>query len=142
MSLEILRGVRERYELHTASALAMTPRGGGAFGRSLHQHRCLPDKAIDLIDEAAADLKMEATSKPAVVEAAESELRRIERSLLAAEQAPMEERVQHQQRRSEALDKLEQLQDRWQHERQQLQDLRQLQQRRRSCATALPKPSG
>ena len=32
--------------------------------------RCLPDKAIDLIDEAAAELKMEATSKPALVEQA------------------------------------------------------------------------
>ncbi len=130
VSLEILRGVRE--------ALRVAPRrqhGDDALEAAVRladryiSDRCLPDKAIDLIDEAAADLKMEATSKPAVVEAAEAELRRIERSLLAAEQAPMEERVQHQQRRSDALDKLEQLQDRWQHERQQLQDLRQLQQR-------------
>ena len=130
VSLEILRGVRERYELHHGVSI-----GDDALEAAVRladryiSDRCLPDKAIDLIDEAAADLKMEATSKPAVVEAAEAELRRIERSLLAAEQAPMEERVQHQQRRSEALDKLEQLQDRWQHERQQLQDLRQLQQR-------------
>ena len=130
MSLEILRGVRERYELHHGVSI-----GDDALEAAVRladryiSDRCLPDKAIDLIDEAAADLKMEATSKPAVVEAAEAELRRIERSLLAAEQAPMEERVQHQQRRSDALDKLEQLQDRWQHERQQLQDLRQLQQR-------------
>ncbi len=130
VSLEILRGVRERYELHHGVSI-----GDDALEAAVRladryiSDRCLPDKAIDLIDEAAADLKMEATSKPAVVEAAEAELRRIERSLLAAEQAPMEERVQHQQRRSDALDKLEQLQDRWQHERQQLQDLRQLQQR-------------
>ena len=35
--------------------------------------RCLPDKAIDLIDEASAQLKMEVTSKPQVVEEAEAE---------------------------------------------------------------------
>jgi ATP-dependent Clp protease ATP-binding subunit ClpA len=127
-SLEILRGVRERYELHHGVTVS-----DGALEAAVRMadryivDRCLPDKAIDLIDEAAAELKMEATSKPAVVEQAEAELRRVERLLLAAEQAPQEERIQHQQRRSEALDRLEALQDRWQQERQQLQDLRELQ---------------
>ncbi|NDA76108.1 MAG: AAA family ATPase, partial [Synechococcaceae bacterium WB8_3_299] len=77
----------------------------------------------------AAELKMEATSKPALVEEAEAELRRVERALLAAEQGPNPEAIQHQQRRNEALDRLEALQDQWQQEREQLQELRQLQQR-------------
>ena len=138
VSLEILRGVRERYELHHGVSI-----GDDALEAAVRladryiSDRCLPDKAIDLIDESAAELKMEATSKPAVVEEAEAELRRIERSLLAAEAAPMEERVQHQQRRSEALDRLETLQDRWQEERQQLQDLRQLQQREEELRHAI-----
>ncbi|OUT72336.1 MAG: ATP-dependent chaperone ClpB [Synechococcus sp. TMED19] len=138
VSLEILRGVRERYELHHGVSI-----GDDALEAAVRladryiSDRCLPDKAIDLIDESAAELKMEATSKPAVVEVAEAELRRIERILLAAEQAPMEERVQHQQRRSEALDRLENLQDRWQQERQQLQDLRQLQQREEELRHAI-----
>ena len=130
VSLEILRGVRERYELHHGVSLS-----DGALEAAVRladryiSDRCLPDKAIDLIDEAAAELKMEATSKPALVEQAEAELRRVERALLAAEQAPAAERAQQQQRRSEALDRLESLQDQWQQEREQLQELRQLQQR-------------
>jgi len=127
--LEILQGVRERYELHHGVSI-----GDGALEAAVRladryiSDRCLPDKAIDLIDEAAAELKMEATSKPALVEQAELELRKVELALLAAEQAPLEERIQQQQRRTEALDRLEELQDRWQLERQQLQDLHQLQQ--------------
>ena len=127
--LEILQGVRERYELHHGVSIS-----DGALEAAVRladryiSDRCLPDKAIDLIDEAAAELKMEATSKPAPVEQAEAELQRVELALLAAEQAPLEERIQQQQRRREALDRLEELQDRWQLERQQLQDLHQLQQ--------------
>ncbi|MCF8135653.1 MAG: AAA family ATPase, partial [Synechococcus lacustris] len=130
VSLEILRGVRERYELHHGVSLS-----DGALEAAVRladryiSDRCLPDKAIDLIDEAAAELKMEATSKPALVEQAEAELRRVERALLAAEQGPNPEAIQHQQRRNEALDRLEALQDQWQQEREQLQELRQLQQR-------------
>jgi len=128
-SLEILRGVRERYELHHGVTI-----GDDALAAAVRladrylSDRCLPDKAIDLIDEAAAELKMQATSKPAIVEAAELDLRRVEQALLAAEAAPLEERVACQQRRHAALDRLEQLQDRWQRERQELQDLRDLQQ--------------
>jgi len=129
VSLEILQGVRERYELHHGVSIS-----DGALEAAVRladryiSDRCLPDKAIDLIDEAAAELKMEATSKPALVEQAELTLRKVELALLAAEQAPLEERIQQQQRRTEALDRLEELQDRWQLERQQLQDLHQLQQ--------------
>ena len=138
VSLEILRGVRERYELHHGVSI-----GDDALDAAVRladryiSDRCLPDKAIDLIDEAAAELKMEATSKPAVVEAAEAELRAIERSLLAAEEAPTEERIAQQQQRTEALDRLEALQDRWQQERQQLQELRELQQREEELRHAI-----
>ena len=46
--------------------------------------RCLPDSAIDLVDEAAAQLRMEVTSKPRAVEEAEADLRRVELALLSA----------------------------------------------------------
>ncbi|MFM7265984.1 MAG: Clp protease N-terminal domain-containing protein, partial [Cyanobium sp.] len=75
--VQILRGLRERYELHhgvtiTDGALVAASRLASRY----ISDRCLPDSAIDLIDEAAANLRMEATSKPQVVEAAEAELRR------------------------------------------------------------------
>jgi ATP-dependent Clp protease ATP-binding subunit ClpA len=127
VSLEILRGLKERYELHhgvtiTDGALVAATRLADRYIAD----RCLPDKAIDLIDEAAAQLRMEVTSKPQVVEDAEAELRRVELALLAAEAAPMAERVQRQEERRLALARLQGLQQRWQGERDQLAELREL----------------
>ncbi|CAH9096691.1 unnamed protein product [Cuscuta europaea] len=64
-SLSILRGLRERYELHhgvkiSDSALVSAV----ALADRYVTERFLPDKAIDLVDEAAANLKMEIISKP------------------------------------------------------------------------------
>ena len=126
-SVEILRGVKERYELH--HGVTITDAAVKAAARLADRYisdRCLPDKAIDLIDEAAAQLKMDVTSKPQVVEDAEMDLRRVELAVLAAEQAPESERVQLQRQRLEASSQLTQLRERWQAEREQLQELRQL----------------
>jgi len=127
LSVEILRGLKERYELH--HGVTITDEAVQASIRLADRYisdRCLPDKAIDLIDEAAAQLKMDVTSKPQVVEDAEAELRRVELALLAAEQAPESERVQLQRTRLEAASQLEGLRERWQAERDQLAELRQL----------------
>lgn len=126
-SIEILRGVKERYELH--HGVTITDAAVTAAARLADRYisdRCLPDKAIDLIDEAAAQLKMDVTSKPQVVEDAEMALRRVELSVLAAEQAPEAERVQLQRQRLEATTQLSWLRERWQAERAQLEELRQL----------------
>ena len=127
LSGEILRGLKERYELH--HGVTITDEAVLASIRLADRYisdRCLPDKAIDLIDEAAAQLKMDVTSKPQVVEDAEAELRRVELALLAAEQSPEAERVQLQRERLESSSRLEELRERWQAERDQLAELRQL----------------
>ena len=127
LSVEILRGLKERYELH--HGVTITDEAVVASIRLADRYisdRCLPDKAIDLIDEAAAQLKMDVTSKPQVVEDAEADLRRVELALLASEQAPEAERVQLQRSRLEAANRLEDLRQRWQAERDQLSELRQL----------------
>ncbi|MFL0781714.1 MAG: AAA family ATPase, partial [Prochlorococcus sp.] len=127
LSLEILRGLKERYELH--HGVTITDAAIKAANRLADRYisdRCLPDKAIDLIDEAAAQLKMDVTSKPQVVEEAEAELRRVELALLSAEQGPAPERVQLQSTRLAAVTRLQDLQQRWQAERQQLAELREL----------------
>jgi ATP-dependent Clp protease ATP-binding subunit ClpA len=125
--LEILRGLKERYELHhgvtiTDPALVAACRLADRY----ISDRCLPDSAIDLVDEAAAQLRMEVTSKPRVVEEAEADLRRVELALLAAEAAPREERVQLQEQRQRAYGALEVLQQRWDQERERLAELREL----------------
>ncbi|KAF9684202.1 hypothetical protein SADUNF_Sadunf04G0093400 [Salix dunnii] len=64
-TISILRGLRERYELHHGVRISDSALVEAAV---LSDHyisgRFLPDKAIDLVDEAAAKLKMEITSKP------------------------------------------------------------------------------
>jgi len=124
LSLEILRGLKERYELH--HGVTITDEAIQVANRLADRYisdRCLPDKAIDLIDEAAAQLKIEVTSKPQVVEEAEVDLRRVELALLAAEQAPEEERIQLQRNRLDVSARLEDLRRRWQDERAQLEEL-------------------
>ena len=126
-SVEILRGLKERYELH--HGVAITDQALVAAARLADRYitdRCLPDSAIDLVDEAAAQLRMEVTSKPQLVEAAEAELRRVELALLSAEAAPLEERVQWQEQRRRATEALQGVQQRWQAERERLAELRDL----------------
>ena len=123
----ILRGLKERYELH--HGVAITDGAVVAAARLADRYiadRCLPDSAIDLIDEAAAQLRMEVTSKPRLVEEAEAELRRVELALLAAESAPEAERLALQEQRRQASGALQELQQRWQGEREELAELRQL----------------
>ena len=125
--LEILRGLRERYELH--HGVTITDQALVAACRLADRYisdRCLPDSAIDLVDEAAAQLRMEVTSKPRVVEEAEADLRRVELALLAAEAAPREERIQLQEQRQRTYAALEVLQQRWEQERERLAELREL----------------
>ena len=127
LSVDILRGLKERYELH--HGVTITDEAVLAAARLADRYisdRCLPDKAIDLIDEAAAQLKMEVTSKPQVVEEAEADLRRVELALLAAEQAPEAERIQLQRNRLDGAARLDDLRRRWQEERNQLDELGQL----------------
>ena len=90
-SLQILRGIKERLETHhnvtiTDSALVAAARLSDRYIAD----RFLPDKAIDLIDEAAAELKMQIESEPNVLSAAKrssSELH-VEREALKMEDTP------------------------------------------------------
>ena len=80
-ALQILRGIKERLEVHhgvtiTDSALVAAAKLSDRY----ISNRFLPDKAIDLIDEAAAELKMQIESEPyelARIKAERSEERRV-----------------------------------------------------------------
>src|SRR5271169_3869544 len=68
-TIAILRGLQERYELH--HGVDITDPAIVAAAELSHRYitdRFLPDKAIDLIDEAAAKIKMEIDSKPEVMD--------------------------------------------------------------------------
>merc|ERR1712138_215749 len=64
-TISILRGLKERYEVHHGVRISDNALVAAAMLSNRYiQDRFLPDKAIDLIDEAASRLKMEITSKP------------------------------------------------------------------------------
>eukprot|EP01026_Neomeris_dumetosa_P053769 TRINITY_DN4809_c0_g2_i3.p1 TRINITY_DN4809_c0_g2~~TRINITY_DN4809_c0_g2_i3.p1 ORF type:complete len:756 (-),score=122.42 TRINITY_DN4809_c0_g2_i3:344-2611(-) len=64
-TISILRGLRERYEIHHGVRISDNALVEAALMSDRYiADRFLPDKAIDLVDEAAAKLKMEITSKP------------------------------------------------------------------------------
>ena len=68
-TIAILRGLQERYEIH--HGVDITDPAIVAAAELSHRYitdRFLPDKAIDLIDEAAARIKMEIDSKPEVMD--------------------------------------------------------------------------
>ncbi|MCM1982639.1 ATP-dependent chaperone ClpB [Lyngbya confervoides] len=86
-TISILRGLKDRYEIHhnvkiTDSALV----AAAVLSDRYISDRFLPDKAIDLVDEAAAKLKMEITSKPSELEAVERRLMQLEMEKLSLEQ--------------------------------------------------------
>ncbi len=121
-TISILRGIKDKYELHhgvriTDGAIV----AAAQLSNRYIQNRFLPDKAIDLMDEAASRIRMEVESKPEEIEGLD---RRIIQ-LKIEEQALQKETDQASRDRLEALRKelseLEQqsseLTTRWQNER-------------------------
>ena len=78
-AITILRGIKERYEIHHGIRIT-----DGAIIAAVNlskryiADRFLPDKAIDLVDEAAAELKMESESLPTPIDKIERELIELE----------------------------------------------------------------
>jgi ATP-dependent Clp protease ATP-binding subunit ClpB len=78
-TIAILRGIKEKYELHHGvritddAVLAAVD-----LSRRYISDRFLPDKAVDLIDEAASSLRMEIDSMPVEVDQMERKIRRME----------------------------------------------------------------
>ncbi len=102
-TISILRGLRERYEQHHKVRI----KDAALVAAALLSHRYiadrfLPDKAIDLVDEAAARLRMEATSAPAELDEVRRRIMQleIEREGLRKEKDPASkerlERIEHE----------------------------------------------
>jgi ATP-dependent Clp protease ATP-binding subunit ClpB len=86
-TISILRGLKERYEVH--HGVKITDSALVAAANLSHRYitdRFLPDKAIDLVDEAAAKLKMEITSKPVELEAIDRRVMQLQMEKLSLEQ--------------------------------------------------------
>jgi ATP-dependent Clp protease ATP-binding subunit ClpB len=121
-TIGILRGLKERYEVHhgvriTDAALV----AASALSDRYIADRFLPDKAIDLVDEAASRLRMEIDSRPVEVDEIERAVRRLEIEEMALAKEPDAASADRLARlRKELADKREQLAslgDRWRTEK-------------------------
>ncbi|KYC39402.1 ATP-dependent chaperone ClpB [Scytonema hofmannii PCC 7110] len=134
-TISILRGLKERYEVHhnvkiSDSALV----AAATLSARYISDRFLPDKAIDLVDEAAAQLKMEITSKPTELEIIDRRLMQLEMeklSLAGEEKATVQtkERFERiEQEITNLTEKQQNLNNQWQGEKQLLEAISALKQ--------------
>ena len=83
-TISILRGLKERYEVHHGVRIADNALVAAAVLSSRYiADRFLPDKAIDLVDESAARLKMEITSKPEQIDELDRRILQLEMEKLS-----------------------------------------------------------
>ena len=90
-TIAILRGLKERYEVHHGVRIKDSAIVAAAtLSQRYITDRQLPDKAVDLIDEAASKLRMEIDSRPAEIDEVERKIiqEEIEREALKREQDP------------------------------------------------------
>jgi ATP-dependent Clp protease ATP-binding subunit ClpB len=130
-TIAILRGLKERYEIHHGVKI----KDSAIIAAAMLSHRYitdrfLPDKAIDLIDEAAASLRMQIDSMPVDLEAVERQIIQleIERQALSKEDdsASRERLSLLEKELSELREKSTQLKLRWQREKELIQSIRTL----------------
>jgi ATP-dependent Clp protease ATP-binding subunit ClpB len=127
----ILRGLKDRYEVHhgvriTDSALVAAATLSDRYITS----RFLPDKAIDLVDEAASRLRMEIDSRPVEIDEVERLVRRLEIEEMAlAKEEDDASKDRLEKLRAELADykeKLAELTTRWQNEKSAIDVVREL----------------
>ena len=129
-TISILRGLKERYEVHHGVRI----QDGAVIAAAVLSHRYisdrqLPDKAIDLIDEAASRLKMEIDSKPQALDDVDRQIMQLE----IEREALKQERDKASKERLKALEgelanlreTSHALQARWQQEKEAIQRIRQ-----------------
>jgi ATP-dependent Clp protease ATP-binding subunit ClpB len=122
-TISILRGLRERYEVHhKVKILDSALVAAATLSDRYISDRFLPDKAIDLVDEAASKLRMEITSMPVELDEAERRIMQLE----IEREALRKERDEASQRRLSSLEQdlaslkeeRDALRSRWDQERQ------------------------
>ncbi len=130
-TISILRGLKERYEVH--HGVRITDPAVIAAASLSHRYisdRQLPDKAIDLIDEAAARLRTEIDSKPQALDEVDRQIMQleIEREALKKEKdkASRERLERLEKELADLQEQSKQLHTRWQTEKEAIAALRQI----------------
>ncbi len=135
LSLEILKGLKKNYEFH--HGVTITDEALITANRLSHRYisdRCLPDKAIDLIDEASAQVKIESASKPKIIEEKESQVNHLESSIQNATKETTSDIINNLEEQKELLlYELAQIKQIWQDQIEKSAELQELKIRAEEC---------
>ncbi len=133
-TIAILRGLKERYEVH--HKVAITDGAIIAAAKLSHRYitdRQLPDKAIDLIDEAASRIRMEIDSKPEVLDRLDRRLIQLKVESQALKKEQDEAAKKRLEKLTEEIERLEReysdLEEIWASEKAEVQGSAQIQQK-------------
>ena len=130
-TISILRGIKEKYELH--HGIRITDNALIAAAKLSAQYipqRFLPDKAIDLIDEAAAAIKIETESMPAELDELKRRIMQLEIELAALRREKTELAKARKVQQEEQLEKLkkeaEVIEKRWNEQKDLIQKIQEI----------------
>ena len=130
-TISILRGLKEKYEIHHGVRIQDSALVSAAvLSHRYITDRFLPDKAIDLVDEAASRLRIEIDSMPEEIDELERKIIQleVEREALRKEKDPAsKERLESLEKEiAELREKSDQLKAKWQKEKEVIQEIRRL----------------
>ena len=130
-TISILRGIKEKYELHHGVRIADAALVSAAtLSNRYITDRFLPDKAIDLVDEAASRLRMEVDSKPEELDALDRQILQMqieEEALKLEDDVASKDRLEHLQKElADLQERSSEMTAQWQAERDKLASARDL----------------
>jgi ATP-dependent Clp protease ATP-binding subunit ClpB len=126
-TIAILRGLKERYEAHHGVRIRDAALVAAAVLSDRYiADRFLPDKAIDLVDEAASRLRMEIDSSPLELDEAERRVRQLEIELAAMAKESKDVREPLERDLAEARERRDELAARWSAEKEQLERVKEI----------------
>ncbi|MDI6788004.1 MAG: AAA family ATPase, partial [Planctomycetota bacterium] len=130
-TISILRGLKERYEVHHGVKIQDSALVAAATLSSRYiSDRFLPDKAIDLVDEAASSLRLELDSMPREIDNLQRRIMQLDIELQAlrkeTDSSSKERTAKAEKERNELNQKASTLKAQWQTEKKSIQDIRTL----------------
>jgi ATP-dependent Clp protease ATP-binding subunit ClpB len=126
-TIAILRGLKERYEAHHGVRIRDAALVAAAVLSDRYiSDRQLPDKAIDLVDEAASRLRMEIDSSPIELDEAERRVRQLEIELAAMGKESKDVREPVERELAEAQERRNELAARWSTEKEALERVKEV----------------
>ncbi len=130
-TVSILRGIKEKYELHHGVRISDSALVAAAtLSHRYITDRFLPDKAIDLVDEAASRLRMEVDSKPEELDALDRQIMQLQIEAMALEKeddAASKDRLEKLQKElADLQDRASEMTAKWQAERDKLEGTREI----------------